>query len=52
MLAKGKDLSTLKVNSIPNFSWTPPLFFQVLGNVHKKVKEITDKKKKGVVLNL
>lgn len=37
---KSKDLSTLNVNSIPNFSWTPPLFFQVLGTVHIKVKEI------------
>lgn len=31
---RSKDLSTLKVNSIPNFSWTPSLFFQVLGTVH------------------
>lgn len=25
---------------MPNFSWTPPMFFQVPGTMHKKVKEI------------
>lgn len=34
---KKEDLSTL---GVLNFSWTPPLFFQVPGTMHKKVKEI------------
>lgn len=37
---KRKDLFTLKVDSIANFSWTPLLFLQVLGTEHEKVKEI------------
>lgn len=39
-MEKRTDLFTLKVDSIANFSWTPLLFFQVLGTEHEKVKEI------------
>jgi len=49
--SRREDLSALNVNSIPNFSWTPPLFFQVLGTVYKKVKEIMVSKK-WAALNL
>lgn len=35
-----KDLSASGLDSLLNFSWTPPMFFQVPGTMHKKVKEI------------
>lgn len=37
---KRRDLFTLQVDSIANFSWTARLFFQVLGTEYEKVKEI------------
>ena len=36
----GKDLSLTGLESMVNFSWTPPMFFQGPGTVHKKVGEI------------
>lgn len=33
---KTKDLSASGIDSLLNFSWTPSVFFQVPGTMHKK----------------